>query len=171
MSEGKSTAVKSSVIKSTAMKPSIVKPPTMEPAVDGERAASKTPGMSKAGMTKAGMTEAARVAKPAVSHAAAATTNVATATVATTAMHGRRRRTGCDGRRSGQRDHHFAQHDVFSICCEEHQRRRGSASGLISACRRAGAESEEHGDEECRSDHDGQSNPNTQMTNKIFSDK
>jgi hypothetical protein len=58
----------------------------------------------------AGMREAAAMAKSA-----------AMATAAT--MHGRSRghRTGCDGRRRGQSDHHFAQHDLSSVCCDEQQ--------------------------------------------------
>jgi ribosomal protein L37E len=30
-------------------------------------------------------------------------------------------RTGCECRRSGQRDHHLAQHDLTSMCGADHQ--------------------------------------------------
>jgi hypothetical protein len=74
--------------------------------------ASEAAVMGETGMTEA----AAAMAKPAVPHAAATMT-------ATTTMHGRRRdhRTGCDGRRCDQRDHHFAQHDLSSLWCGERQ--------------------------------------------------
>jgi hypothetical protein len=71
-------------------------------------------------MSVSGMTEATPMAKSAVSHSTAAT--VATTT---TTMHGRRRdhRTRCEGRRRGQSDHQFAQHDLSSICYDEQQLR------------------------------------------------
>jgi hypothetical protein len=104
MSEGKSTVME------TAMEP------VMEPDWTSSSEASEAAVMGETGMSKT----AAAMAKPAVSHAA--TTMTAT-TMTATAMHGRRRdhRTGCDGRRRDQRDHHFAQHDLSSLCCKEHR--------------------------------------------------
>jgi type IV secretory pathway TrbL component len=80
--------------------------------VAGDRAAAnEVTAMLKTATIQAGMV----AAKSAVSHAhatAVAHTAATAATMATTAM-GRRRdhRTGRDGRRCGQRDYHFAQHD------------------------------------------------------------
>jgi hypothetical protein len=99
MSEGKSTVMKTA----------------MEAVMEADRTSSSE-ASEAAVMGETGMTEtAAAMAKPAVSHAAT--------TMTATAMHGRRRdhRTGCDGRRRDQRDHHFAQHDLSSLCCKEHQ--------------------------------------------------
>jgi hypothetical protein len=87
----------------------------------------KSTVMESAGMNKAGMTEAA--AKSAVSHAAAAMAAAPATTMATaTTTMGRRRnhRTGCDSRRRGKRDHQFAQHDLSSNYCDEHQRLAGA---------------------------------------------
>jgi hypothetical protein len=99
MSKGKSTVME------TAMEP------VMEADWASSSEASEAAVMGETGMTET----AAAMAKSAVSHAA---TPMTAAT-----MHGRRRdhRTGCDGRRRDQRNHHFAQHDVSSLWCEERQ--------------------------------------------------
>jgi hypothetical protein len=65
-------------------------------------------------MSDAGMTEAA-TAEAAVPTAAAAEAAVPATTPATTMGRRRDHRTGCEGRHRGQRNHHFAQHDLFSI--------------------------------------------------------
>ena len=99
MSEGKSTVME------TAMEA------VMEADRTSSSEASEAAVMGETGMSKT----AAAMAKPAVSHAAT--------TMTATTMHGRSRdhRTGCDGRRSDQCDHHFSQHDVSSLWCEERQ--------------------------------------------------
>jgi hypothetical protein len=101
MSEGKSTVME------TAMEP------VMEADRTSSSEASETAVMGETGMCET----AAAMAKSAVSHAAT------TMTAATTTMHGRRRdhRTGCDGRRRDQRDHHLAQHDLSSLWCGKRQ--------------------------------------------------
>jgi hypothetical protein len=99
MSEGKSTVMKTA----------------MEAVMEADRTSSSE-ASEAAVMGETGMSEtAAAMAKSAVSHAAA--------TMTATTMHGRRRdhRTGCDGRRRDQRDHHLAQHDLSSLWCGKRQ--------------------------------------------------
>jgi hypothetical protein len=129
---------------------------------EGKAIALEVEGTGSAGMNKGGMTPAATHV---AAHMAAKSAAVsASATPAVSVGQRRHRRTGCQGRRRGQRDHRLAHRDV-SLCLLR------PAPTLLRHLRKWNWLECSHSGS-CRREwhHDGDSEQNTQMTNKIFSD-
>jgi len=97
---------------------------------EGKSIGMESPGMEHTetsevtGMSDSGTTKTTHATKSAVSGMTKATHTTKSAVARAPTHPGRRRvkrRTGDDGRRRGQHDHHLAHHDASSIYCRKHE--------------------------------------------------